>query len=169
MRTYSRTGTRGEAIERIRQFYEAHRQALFAYAVSLTYSREVAEDVIQSVFYRLLRRGRVPHELQPYVYRAIRNAAIDARRRALQAEEKSSILAPLNGTTDPEEIARHDEVEALLQVLNEDERECIVLKVYNGLTYTEIARIRKVSANTAASWYRRGMEKMQRAAKESLP
>lgn len=53
------------------------------------------------------------------------------------------------------------QVERLLQTLSEDERECITLKIYGSMTFKEIAAIRGVSINTAASWYRRGLQKLK--------
>src|ERR1019366_8943216 len=53
------------------------------------------------------------------------------------------------------------ELQQLLTQLSEDERETIVLKVFNGITLQEIADLRDASINTVASWYRRGMEKLK--------
>ena len=36
-----------------------------------------------------------------------------------------------------------------------------MLKIHQGMTFREIAALRGVSINTAASWYRRGLEKMR--------
>ncbi|MBI2425750.1 MAG: sigma-70 family RNA polymerase sigma factor [Candidatus Hydrogenedentes bacterium] len=154
-------------IEEIRRFYEAHQRALYAYALTLTGCGSAAEDVLHTVFYRLLRLPALPRDLKPYVYSAVRNGAVDGMRRAARSAPEESIVAHLNGSTPPDRIALQDEVAHLLRAVNEDERECIVLKIYAGLTFDEIARTRAVSPNTAASWYRRGMEKMRLAAKEN--
>jgi RNA polymerase sigma factor (sigma-70 family) len=53
------------------------------------------------------------------------------------------------------------ELPQLLTQLSEDERETIVLKVFDGMTFQEIADLREASSNTVASWYRRGMEKLK--------
>ncbi|HIJ74609.1 MAG TPA: sigma-70 family RNA polymerase sigma factor [Candidatus Hydrogenedentes bacterium] len=53
------------------------------------------------------------------------------------------------------------EVETAVAPLGVEERERIVLKFYNGLTFKEIGALMDVSVNTAASWYRRGLEKMK--------
>ncbi len=72
---------RDEYIDQIRRFYETSRQEVYTYALSITRSVEVAEDVIHTVFCKMLDRGRPPRELRPYVFRSIRNAAIDELRR----------------------------------------------------------------------------------------
>ncbi len=166
---------RDEYIDQIRRFYETYRQEVYTYALSITRNVEVAEDVIHTVFCRLLDRGRPPRELRPYVFRSIRNASIDETRRRVAhpnsvwgcAEHSDtvgdSIFANHDGTVDPH-IQFH--IDEALQTLNDDERESIVLKIYDGMTFREIAALRRVSINTAASWYRRGLEKMKTVMKE---
>ena len=45
-----------------------------------------------------------------------------------------------------------------------EQREVVYLKVFDGLTFKEIASVCGVSANTAASRYRYGIEKLREAA-----
>ncbi len=56
----------------------------------------------------------------------------------------------------------------LLEQLGADQREAVVLKIYGRLTLREIAEMRAVSINTAASWYRRGLERL-RTLMEEVP
>ena len=50
--------------------------------------------------------------------------------------------------------------------LGDSEREAIVMKIYNGMTFDELGQVHGVSLNTAASWYRRGLEKLRKLMKE---
>jgi len=166
---------RDEYIDQIRRFYETYRQDMYTYALSITRSVEVAEDVIHTVFCRLLNRARPPRELRPYVFRSIRNASIDEMRRRVVPPNLfwgcdehidtvgDSIFANHDGTVDPH---IQFQLDAALQTLSDDERESIVLKIYDGMTFKEIATLRQVSINTAASWYRRGLKKMKAVMKE---
>lgn len=152
-------GGRTKTIER---FYAAERQALYTYALSLTGDRERAEDIIHSVVTRLLSGGRLPNELRPYVFRMIRNAAIDEARRMQRKPDEATLLAQRNGQGgDPVQYARYREIESALEALSDDERETVVLKNLTGLTFQEIADVKNVSINTAASWHRRGLQKLR--------
>lgn len=153
-------------IEQVRCFYEGHRQALYTYALSLTCCRSAAEDAVHTVFCRLLKLGAAPREMRPYVFRAVRNAAMGLLRENHRSWENASIFAAPSDSAPHEGLARRDEAEHHLQRLSEDERECVVLKIFNGLTFDEIAAVRRVSINTAASWYRRGLAKMRTGAEE---
>lgn len=154
-------------IEAVRIFYEGNRRELYTYALNITRCGAAAEDALHATFYSLLRRGSLPRDLRPYVYRALRNTAISVLRRNGRAlAEDASIYAPATDGDAFDRLARREEAESLLRSLPDDERECIVLKLLNGLTFNEIAALRRVSINTAASWYRRGLARLRAAEKE---
>jgi len=148
-------------IEALRAFYVESRQPLYTYAVSITGNREAAEDAIHGVFQQLLRRPDLPADLRPYVFRAVRNAARDAWRRASVRRDSLFAFFPNASAAAPPPAFRPDEVERLLAQLTDDEREVIMLKIYSGLTFQEIADLRQVPLPTAASWYRRGLDKLK--------
>lgn len=154
-------------VESVRAFYQAHRKDLYTYALSLTRSRDVADEAVQTAFCRVLRRGRAPRELRPYVYRCVRNAAFDILRANSRSFDPESIFITRNGHDPSADIEQREWVEHLLAQLSDDERECIVLKTYSGLTFKEIAHLRQTSLNTAASWYRRGLTKMRALLEEA--
>lgn len=145
----------------LRSFYVENRQQLYTYALSLTRQREAAEDAIQQAFAQLLRRGELPADLRPYVFRCVRNAALDGRRRA--AVRGESIFAGDAGPVAPAAPGAlpAQELEAALRTLSPDEQEAIVLKIYDGFTFQEIADLRRVPLPTVASWYRRGLDKLK--------
>ena len=147
--------------EILRTFYVGSRQQLYTYAVSITGNRESAEDAIHGVFEQLLRRGYLPADLRPYVFRCVRNAALDNLRRArMRRDSIFEVAATLDHSEAPPPF-RVDEVERWLRTLSPDEREAIVLKLYNDFTFQQIAELRQVPLQTAASWYRRGLEKLR--------
>src|ERR1700690_1383612 len=83
-------------VEQLRRFYESNRQELFSYSLVVTHNREAAEDAIHNAFQRLLRRGSVPDDLRPYVFRCVRNAAMDDHRQGKRREESIFALEPDN-------------------------------------------------------------------------
>ena len=148
-------------VETLRRFYEANRNELYAYALAVTRSREAAEDAIHTGFSRMLKKRRLPRELRPYVFRCVRNAAIDEHRaRAREARHESPFAVDESRNNGHDPGLQHQLADLLL-TLSEDERESIMLKIFSGMTFNEIAATRSVSINTAASWYRRGLEKLR--------
>lgn len=152
-----------EDITVIHSFYVAHRQELFTYAVSITCNREAAEDAIHGVFERLFRADRMPTELRPFIFRSIRNAAFDARRHERVCTDSLfdlvTVASDLGQPGDQPGAAA--DARTLLDQLSPDERETIVLRVYSGLTFQEIADLRGLPLPTVASWHRRGLERLK--------
>jgi RNA polymerase sigma-70 factor, ECF subfamily len=148
-------------IEVLRAFYVGSRQELYTYAVSVTGNRQAAEDIIQSIFEKLLRGRALPSDLRPYVFRSIRNAALDAwRRTKIRTDSIFDAAPPGDETASPAASAEND-FEPFLQRLSPDERETIVLKIYGDFTFREIADLREAPLPTVASWYRRGLDRLK--------
>jgi len=149
--------------EILRAFYVENRQQLYTYAVSITRQREAAEDAIHQAFQQLLRRGELVADLRPYVFRCVRNAALDGLRRAKVRGDSIFAREPALEQAAPAAPAPllAGELDEKLDLLSADERETIILKVYDEFTLQEIADIRDVPLPTVASWYRRGLEKLK--------
>jgi len=145
-------------IEQLQGFYLTNRQALFTYALSLTKHRESAEDLLQDVLAKLLQQTRLPKELRPYVYRMVRNRAIDEFRRK---DVTTTTLFDLERL--PEDSPDKDlwpVLEQGLNALEENIREVIVLKNLDGLRFREIADILDKPIGTITTWHRRGLERL---------
>ena len=149
------------ALERV---YRDHRQQLFTCALAITRCRGRAEDAIQEAFHRLFHLSRRPRHLKAYVFRAVRNAAIDQVRRAPPAALELNEFI-FDSKPGPREAAAENEfqrrvAEGLL-TLSENEREVIVQHVYGELTFRQIAQVRETAVGTVVSWYRRGMKRLR--------
>jgi RNA polymerase sigma-70 factor (ECF subfamily) len=146
------------------QIYREHRQQLFTCALAVTRCPERAEDAIQEVFCRLFGTSVRPRKLKAYVFRAVRNAALDqvvrnpACSQALPEFVFDAGPEPADAMTEGE-LKR--QVAAALVSLAPDECETIVQHLYGGLTFREIAEVRQTPLGTVTSWYRRGLEKLR--------
>ena len=144
--------------------YHQYRRPLFTCALAVTRCPELAEDAIHDAFCKLVARPHQAENLKAYVFRAVRNAAIDlARRRGRPADElDDSIFDPSPG---PGQAAGDAEFKARVGEavgrLNDDERETIVQHLWGDLTFREIAELRGAPLGTVVSWYRRGIEQMR--------
>ena len=142
--------------ETLKHFYETNKQGLFTYALSLTRDASAAEDAVQTAVFSILKRTRLPRDLRPYVFRAVRNAAIDMRRKdtaqeGIFIEENGNSCNPLDTRM----------LNQCLEQLPDEQRETVVMKAVVGLTFSEISRLHKKPINTVTSRYRRAIEKMR--------
>ncbi|HLY75189.1 MAG TPA: sigma-70 family RNA polymerase sigma factor [Planctomycetota bacterium] len=135
---------------------------LILYAAALVKDRSLAEDVLQTLFVRLLSSGVLPpaDAEATYLFRAVRNAALNelrARSRARRAY--SSLLEP--DSQDPRAIAELGElgrrIEAVLLELGQDEREAVVLKIWGDVSFAHGAEISGVSEKTFEYRYYKGL------------
>ena len=140
--------------------YGQHGPALLAYARSFVANAAIAEDVLQQVFVKLLQ-GRISMPDAPlgYLYRAVRNAALNTRRngrRDARLDSESAWFAHRGG--DREAVLA---LQAALLELPEEQREVVMMRVWSGMTLEEIARTTDVSLNTVASRYRYALGKLR--------
>jgi RNA polymerase sigma-70 factor (ECF subfamily) len=139
---------------------------LFAYLQAVLCSRHDAEDVLQTVFVRIVqKRHRLAgaRRLDAYVFRIARNEAsrlIGRRKRdrTVEAVNESWLIVP---EEKPELNDLAEELQAALARLPQPQREVIVMKIYRQKTFLDISGLLGLSANTVASRYRYGMEKLR--------
>ncbi len=144
--------------------YRQHRQGLFTLALAITRCPERAEDAVHDAFVRLWRSGWPVGNPVTYAYAAVRNAAVDQIRRAAVAARPAASI--FNGAApDPlgEAIAGETQrlVREALEGLAPGQREAIVLRIYGGLTFDEMAEVLGEPLPTVASRYRRGLEALR--------
>lgn len=131
-------------------------------------SPDDAEDVLQEVFYRLGRyslRLHLVRNLRAFVFRVARNETNRYLRRKIRTEHlagsTSAFAESFRGTyASPKQEDDRTIAQALAQI-PENQREVIVLKVLEGMTFKEIAAAFGESVNTVASRYRYGIAKLR--------
>jgi RNA polymerase sigma-70 factor, ECF subfamily len=146
--------------EDVRRLYDQHGPALVAYARGFVRDAASAEDVVHQVFLRLLSAEiAMPDAPVAYMYRAVRNAALNARRsglRLVELDPQSSVFQHRGGN---QEAALA--LERALAELPEEQREVVVMRVWSGLTLEEIATAVGAPLNTIASRYRYALDKLR--------
>ena len=147
----------GNLRDALRAFYETYSRELFAYALSITADEACAEDAVHDAFSAVLSGGELPREIRPYLFRCVRNAAIDTRRHAAREARKCSLFA-----AETEEKHLRAQVDEVLHMMAGDERECVVLKVFGGLTFREISEVLHEPAGTVAARYWRALERIRK-------
>jgi RNA polymerase sigma-70 factor, ECF subfamily len=144
----------------VQRLYRHHGAALVAYARSFLPDAATAEDVVHSVFLRLLRGDvQVPESELGYLYRAVKHAALNAKRNVSRE----------TGIDSGERwfVHRGGDVEAELALqkalgdLPEEQREVVMMRIWSGMTLEEIGTATGVTPNTAASRYRYALDKLR--------
>ncbi|HWI96059.1 MAG TPA: sigma-70 family RNA polymerase sigma factor [Solirubrobacterales bacterium] len=145
---------------------------LTRYASAIVGSR--AEDVTQDSFSKALlalRRDRAEIELRPWLFRIVRNTALnDLRDSPPSAEALAEVIA--SGAGPAEELERREELADLmrrLQSLPEAQRAAIVMRELEGLSHEEIANALGLSDGGARQAIYRARRSLRDGAGMLLP
>src|SRR5213595_320436 len=130
---------------------------LLLFARQWVQSAADAEDIVQEAFVKFWRRN---HKIdnRALLYTAVRSIALDfIRRDSRRARREASAISETDEFIEPQFEFEDDTQRALaeaIDVLPCEQREVVVMKIWNELTFAEIAGVLGVSQNTAASRYR---------------
>jgi len=146
-----------------RELLARHGPALVLFARQWLPTHADAEDAVQDAFVRLLKLRHAPDDRLAYLHSCVRSAAIDAARtraRRKRVDEKRSVPESVFEPT-PDSIDLSTSVESGLAQLPDEQREVVVMKIWGGLTFAQIAAALTVSPNTIASRYRYAIERLE--------
>jgi len=153
----------------LERLYDDHAQALFAFLLNLTRNEADIRDLLQELFVKLARHPDIMQDVRDersFLLRLVHNTAIDLiRRRDTRqrnydrfASQSAAVFAPTN---DSDERAFRQALAEALGGLPPDQRAVVHLKLWEGLTFEAIAEVLAIPANTAASRYRYGLDKLR--------
>lgn len=134
------------------ELYERHHEAVFRAALRITGNAADAEDVLQTVFLRVLSRSE--HDAsagQPVAYfrRAAVNAAVDLlRRRAVQAGAPYDDQAPHAGV-EPTGLLK-EQLRRAIATLDPEDAGLFLLRHVEGLSNQELADLFQLEKNNVA-------------------
>jgi len=145
--------------------YDAYAEAIYHLLRSRGVGREDAEDILQETFLALVERGTKAAQIEDvraYLFAIARNKLAALERRRARARNTPMPLDLVDGDAlDPSARAEALRVQDALNELPPEQREVVVLKVWDEFTFAEIAEALGISPNTAASRYRYAREKLR--------
>ncbi len=140
-------------------------QRLVRYATAITRNQHDAEDAVQAALVQVAKRLQkfcLVEQPWPYLLRIVRNEALLIARRKKR-------LTLLGNLTDLFTRRLVDQVEmeetfravwSALRSLPTEQAEVVVLKIWEAMTFAQIAEILEISPDTVASRYRYAMQKL---------
>ena len=149
--------------------YDEHSHAVYRLLLAMLGSAADAQDALSEVFLHLARRNlREIHEPRAYLLVSARREALvtlrHRRRETSLTPFVDSFFAIQQLDADQALFAR--QAEEALETLPAEQREVVVLKIYEGLTFDEIAGLIHIPRNTVASRYRYALERLRKLLKE---
>ena len=158
-----------------------HEEKIFTYILSAVKCRELAEDIFQDTFIKVintLRSGGYQDEgkFPQWVMRIANNLKIDHFRKAqrLPAYESNGDFDIFDtlGIQDPSVEQKmiqeqvYADIQGLLQYLPEEQREVWEMRIYHDISFKEIAELTNVSINTALGRMRYALINLRKMVEE---
>lgn len=156
----------------IEALFRAHYAGLCEYAMTFVSSRAVAEDLVQDLFVRLWERremGEAPTSERAYLYRAVRNRALNhlkAHRRTRREEKDLAQTMAANHRTSDRTLQRHQLAAAIEKAVAEmsgRQQQVFTLSRHHDLTYAEIASVLDISVKTVETHMMRALQALRQA------
>ena len=141
-----------------------HQQRLFSFIYSKVKNKDITEDIFQDTFIKVIRtlkKGNYNEEgkFLPWVVRISHNLIIDYFRKSnrmpkFRNTDEFDIFSVLgDGVLNAEKkIIKeqiHADVRELVNELPEEQRQVLVMRMYNDMSFNEISENTGVSINTA--------------------
>ncbi len=134
-----------------------HRGPVYRLAFRLMGNHQDADDLSQEAFlraYRGLRRFRGEAQFRTWMTRIVVNVALSARQARRPTVPLSEAgLEAVHDTEDPLDRALQAQVRRAVEGLPPRQRQVLMLKVYEGLKFVEIARAASISTGTAKATF----------------
>jgi len=141
-----------------------HKQKIYSFIYSKVYDRDVTEDVFQDTFIKVIRTlkiGKYNEEgkFLPWVMRIAHNLVIDhfrknSRMPKFDNGQEFNIFSVISDsslnaekTIIKEQV--QEDVRRLIEELPEDQKQVLVMRMYNDMSFKEISENTGVSINTA--------------------
>ena len=168
------------AWEKLVKRYESK---IYNHGLRLTGNPSDAMDLMQEVFlgvYRNLHRFRGDAKFSSWIFRIAHNKAVDMNRRKRLMTPPPKLFAydgddefekfPGKKELEPENRLGNQEqnvhVLKMLSELSSDQRSIVELKVFQSLTFDEIAELQDISANTVKTRFYSALKKMKVVSEE---
>ncbi|AEI42074.1 RNA polymerase sigma factor [Paenibacillus mucilaginosus] len=160
--------------EALTMLYDRYEKAVYAFAYRMVQDPMMAEEVVQELFLRIwnaaARYDSGQGKLTTWMFTLTRNITIDAlrkkRRRSPQQPAEPEALAFVaddRADTEGEVESRWvgEEIQAALQVLNQDQKQVLEWIYYQGYTQQEVSERYAIPLGTVKSRVRLALKQLQ--------
>lgn len=163
------------------KLWQKHKAKMFAVILNIVKERNLAEDLLQDTFIKIVRTVQQGHyneegKFLPWACRIAHNLAIDYFRKSKKAtwvelEDKKEINNHLDFSEDSVEKVKireelNEKLGKLIENLPETQKEVLMMRHFADMSFQEIAQKTNVSINTALGRMRYALINLRKQAKK---
>lgn len=154
-------------LDALEQLYQSTHSAIYAFALSILKNSSDAEDVVHDCYLNVLRAsGNYQSYGKPlaWMLSITRNLCMDTlkKKERIQGSEVEDWMLVSDESNQNNQLL----LQQYFEVLDDEEREIVVLHALTGLKFREIAQIVQKSLSTVLSKYNRSLKKLKKAIQE---
>lgn len=171
----------------IGELLERHKKRVFGYILNVVRDRNVAEDIFQETFFKVIRTLKKQQyngegKFIQWVMRISHNLSIDYFRQNQRISTISTIktadgkvldvfdVVKVEDQSHEDKIVKHQirkDLRKLVESLPQEQKEVVILRHYYDMSFKEIAETTNVSINTALGRMRYALINLRRLAEEN--
>lgn len=146
--------------ELLEQLISKHQRSLELFASQWT---SAPEDCVQEAFLRLHRSDQNIANHRAWLFRVVRNLAIDQRRSEASRTQREQFVGRQRPmfSHDVQQSVDGQELRLALEALDDGQREIVVARIWGKLTLEEISESFGIAVSTVHRRYTTGIQKLQ--------
>lgn len=158
-------------VDKMTLLYERYYRPLFGYLFRMTRHRELSEDLVQNVFFRMLKYRESfmgKGEFRAWMYHLARNVLNDHYKKNRNAPSHTDLHEfegrMEEGPTADAQIEKKQELKILekaMKSISKEDRELLILCRYQELKYSEIAQILNITEGAVKVRVHRAMNELK--------
>jgi RNA polymerase sigma-70 factor (ECF subfamily) len=166
---------RGKDIRAYERLYDRHAQVVYNLVMRIVRDPASAEELLQEIFWQVWQKAEQYEGTGPagaWLYRVARNRALDYLRHQqarpqragteIETLERSPRYYASSAESEVEQSWRRQQVMQALESIPGEQRLCLELAYFEGMSQREIAERTQTPLGTIKTRMRIGMEKLER-------
>ncbi|MCW1891959.1 MAG: sigma-70 family RNA polymerase sigma factor [Candidatus Uhrbacteria bacterium] len=160
---------------RFDDLYQLYAEKIYRFIFFKTFHRETAEDITSDVFMKALERigqfDAARGTFSAWIYRIARNAVIDhyrTNRTSEEIEDGWTVVSSTDVERDAETAVAFEKVQEALKLLKPEQREIVVMRLWDGLSHQEIAAILGMTESNVKQVFSRTIRRLREEFGETI-
>ncbi|MEP1093760.1 MAG: sigma-70 family RNA polymerase sigma factor [Cyclobacteriaceae bacterium] len=149
--------------------FDLYNQQLYNFFAKITYDRDLAQDLTQNVFLRLIKFRHTYKEVmrfKPWIYQIARNVFADHYRKSKTLKNENVDIEMVGESIEDidESLARNEQERILylsMDRLKMEDREILLMSKFQKMKYEEISQVLETSVSAVKVKVHRAIKRLQ--------
>lgn len=146
------------------KIYDETKRGVYSIVFSVTHSHELTQDLMQDIYMKMLIKidqYKIGTNFFNWLMQIAKNHAIDHYRKEKKVSRIDDEHIQHLSSTYHDRPDENDRFEQMMDLLDEDERMIVLLKIVDELTHQEIAKIMNKPLGTVLWIYQKALKKLK--------